>query len=384
MLGAMFIGLSGMNAYSSGLRQISNNISNLNTTGFKTSDVSFSDLFGLNAQEGGGYGVSLSDAYLNFDQGELRETDSDLDLAVDGDGLLVLEKDGEFFYARTGRFQVDNEGYVVLAGTDYRLTVIGENGTPVSVNIDAYRSNPPTATTRIQFADNLSSTASNHTLSDVAVFDASGESDDWNIEFSRTETSPAGEWTVTVTDGEGKEIGQRTLQFNNGVVDADSVKLAFADEQSGRSVELDFSENVSSFSSGDISTLRVSESDGFGLGEITTILVNENGRLEVGYSNEQNEDLGAVTLAHFRVSDSLNQLSNGVFSSQSDTGRQFLTSAHTEVGQVLSSRIEASNVDLSAEFGDLILVQRGYQASSQVVSVSNDMIQQLFGIRGQG
>ena len=384
MLGAMFIGLSGMNAYSSGLRQISNNISNLNTTGFKTSDVSFSDLFGLNAQEGGGYGVSLSDAYLNFDQGELRETDNDLDLAVDGDGLLVLEKGGEFFYARTGRFQVDNEGYIVLAGTDYRLTVIGEDGAPVSVNIDAYRSNPPTATTRIQLADNLSSTASNHTLSGVAVFDASGESDDWNIEFSRTETSPAGEWTVSVTDGEGNEIGQRTLRFNNGVVDADSVKLAFNDEQSGRSVELDFSENVSSFSSGDISTMRVSESDGFGIGEIATILVNENGQLEVGYSNEQNEDLGAVTLAHFRVSDSLNQLSNGVFSSQSETGRQFLTSTHTEVGQVLSSRIEASNVDLSAEFGDLILVQRGYQASSQVVSVSNDMIQQLFGIRGQG
>ena len=54
------------------------------------------------------------------------------------------------------------------------------------------------------------------------------------------------------------------------------------------------------------------------------------------------------------------------------------------VGRLATRRIEASNVDLSQQFGDLILVQRGFQASSQVISISNDMIQQLFGIRGQG
>jgi flagellar hook protein FlgE len=54
------------------------------------------------------------------------------------------------------------------------------------------------------------------------------------------------------------------------------------------------------------------------------------------------------------------------------------------VGLVKAKQLEASNVDLSKQFGDLILIQRGFQASSQIVSVSNDMIQQLFGIRGQG
>ncbi|MBN8501784.1 MAG: hypothetical protein J0M19_11595, partial [Sphingomonadales bacterium] len=63
---------------------------------------------------------------------------------------------------------------------------------------------------------------------------------------------------------------------------------------------------------------------------------------------------------------------------------QVLASEDPRVGQVLSRRLEASNVDLSREFGDLILIQRGYQASSQIISASNDMIQQLFGIRGQG
>ena len=77
-------------------------------------------------------------------------------------------------------------------------------------------------------------------------------------------------------------------------------------------------------------------------------------------------------------------MSSGLFAYTGDNGRQFLQSASESVGKVVSGRIEASNVELSSEFGELILVQRGYQASSQVVSVSNDMIQQLFGIRGQG
>lgn len=54
------------------------------------------------------------------------------------------------------------------------------------------------------------------------------------------------------------------------------------------------------------------------------------------------------------------------------------------MGSILSRRLEASNVDLGAQFGDLILIQRGFQASSQIISITNDMIQQLFGIRGQG
>ena len=61
-----------------------------------------------------------------------------------------------------------------------------------------------------------------------------------------------------------------------------------------------------------------------------------------------------------------------------------MTTEDKRVGKVISRRLEASNVDLAKAFGELILIQRGFQASSQIISVSNDMIQQLFGIRGQG
>lgn len=376
MLGSIFVGLSGMAAFSKGLRQISNNITNINSTGFKASDLSFANLFG---QGGNGQGVSLREGRIDFTQGELRQTDRDLDLAIDGDGFLVLLKDGQHAFARTGAFEVNEDGDIVLAGTDYKLTVI-DGGAPTALSVAAHRLSHPEATTKISFADNLSTTATTFSLSNIKVYDASGEEKTWLVKFDRASTDPAGEWQVTVTDGTG-EVGKQTLKFLGSVPDPANSKLLFG--AAGAQVELDFS-GASSFSSGEVSTMRVSKSDGYGAGEITTMRVNDDGVFEISYSNEQKKTLGAVTLAKFADPQSLDPQSNGLFEYEGANGRQFLTTVSASVGKVVSGRLEASNVDLSREFGELILVQRGYQASSQVISASNDMIQQLFGIRGQG
>lgn len=386
MFGALFIGLSGMQAYSSGLRQVSNNITNLNTLGYKGSDVRFSDVFsdpGMGANQLG-YGVTLSDQRLDFGQGDLRETDNDLDLAVDGEGFMVLLDGQEPRYIRTGSFQVNSEGYIVLSGTDYRLSVLDEEGNPQALSIDGYRSNPPAETTRIRFAENLSSTATEYNLPDVTVFNAEGEGDTWKVRFSRPAGGPAGEWEVEVTNGSGDVVGTQALKFNNGIIDPTTTQLDFTDASEGRSVVLDFGSNVTSFSSGEVSTLRAAEVDGYGLGQLIAIAVNATGDIELRYSNEQSHVLGAVSLATFQDPSVLQQMGGGLFKASSTKGLSFLSSESAKTGSVLSRRVEASNIDLSQQFGDLILLQRGYQASSQVVSVSNDMIQQLFGLRGQG
>lgn len=391
MFGAMFIGLSGMNAYSNGLRQVSNNITNLNSNGFRATTIGFNDLFGSGTSGvsytrgggGNGTGVQLSVERLDFSQGEIRQTDNDLDLAIEGNGFLVLENGGDYYYSRTGSFEVNNDGFIVLAGTDYKLTVLDDSGRATSLSLDSYRIDDPEATTRIQFGDNLSSTATEFLLSDVRVYNAEGAADNWEIAFNRAATDPAGEWKVKVTNGAGDVIGEQDLTFTNGIIDAATAELEFSDAAGGRTVTLDFSDNVTSFSSGEVSTLRAADIDGFGIGEITTVAVNEDGVLEIQYSNEQSEELGAITIADFEDVQSLERAGAGLFTYDRSTGRELLSSASDRVGLVRSNRIEASNVDLSQQFGDLILVQRGYQASSQVVSVSNDMIQQLFGLRGQ-
>jgi len=391
MFGSIYIGLSGLTAYSQGLKAVSNNVSNLNTTGFKASEVTFSDIYGAGSTGGlelgasrtqTGHGVYLNDTTISFEQGELRDTGRDLDLAIDGGGFFVLLDGEQSYYTRTGSFGVDEDGFLVRAGTDYRLAVLDEAGRPVSVNIDQARTSPPTATTRIEFSDNLSSTATTHTLADRPVFGPQGQEQLWTIAFTRDETVP-GEWTVTVTNEAGNEIGTQTLRFLGSIVDPATRTITFEDTDAGLSVEFDFSA-VTSFSSGTVSSLRAAEIDGHGTGTIITLKVNDAGELEATYSNEQTANLGAIALADFRDPQKLEQRSGGLFVQDGYGQVQYLAARDTRVGTILGGKLETSNVDLGAQFGDLILIQRGFQASSQIISISNDMIQQLFGIRGQG
>ena len=125
MFGSIYIGMSGLAAYSRGLQQISNNVANLNAQGFKGSTVSFSNLLG-SGDLSGGHGVQNAPEHLNFAQGELRQTDRDLDMAVQGNGFLMLMRGKDTFYTRTGSFEVDKDGFIVLTGTDYRLATLND------------------------------------------------------------------------------------------------------------------------------------------------------------------------------------------------------------------------------------------------------------------
>lgn len=391
MLGAIYVGLSGLQAYSDGLQKVSNNVANLNSLGFKSSSVSFSnvqssrDTGGISYNGGEGSdsgGVGLAEATLNFSAGELRQTQNDLDFAVDGTGFLVLLKGDEVRYARTGSFEIGKDGYLVLAGTEWRLATLDSSGRPVSLSIDTNRTNAPVATSTVTFADNLSSTGETHTVNDLAVYDAKGVKHVWKATFTRAEG--ASDWAVKVVDDKGETIGEKTLSMPSGAPTAETARPVFADAANGLSVTFDFSANVSSFSSGTVSTLRAAKVDGHGVGTVFTLAVNEKGELEIRYSNDEKKQLGAIALATFRDAQVLRQETGGLFHAEGQSEVEYLASEDTRVGTVLSRRLEASNVDLSNEFGDLILIQRGYQASSQIISVSNDMIQQLFGIRGQG
>lgn len=389
--GSIYIGLSGLAAYSKGLQIVSNNISNMNTLGYKSSGVSFGDIYGLGSSggldygsyAGGGHGVSVNDVAINFNQGELRQTGRDLDLSIDGNGFLVLIDGEDTMYTRTGSFVVADDGFIVLQGTEYRLAVLDDAGRPVALNIDAHRTDPPVLTDRIAFADNLSSTATSFNLPDVKVYDAEGEEHIWTVKFTRPETV-AGEWAVAVTGKDGAAIGTKTLKFTGSTVDPATRELVFEDTANGLSVTFDFSSNVTSFSSGTVSSLRAADVAGHPTGSISTLRVNQEGKFEIAYSNEEKKELGAIALADFRDPQALEQRGKALFAFTGFGQRQFLAASDARVGAILGGQLEASNVDLGSQFGDLILIQRGFQASSQVISVSNDMIQQLFGIRGQG
>jgi flagellar hook protein FlgE len=223
-------------------------------------------------------------------------------------------------------------------------------------------------------------------MNQITVYDESGAAHNWRIKFTRADDSTtvtSTEVNVQVFDEKDTDVtstaGAQVIKFDlTGHVDSGTKTLSFT--KSGITATIDFSD-VDLWSG--TTTIRAASIDGRASGTITKIAVNAKGEIELGYSNEEKSALGAVALADFRDPQALQQRSGGLFS-YDGTDRQFLASEDPRVGKAMSGRLEASNVDLSQQFGELILIQRGFQASSQIVSVSNDMIQQLFGIRGQG
>lgn len=396
MLGAIYIGLSGMNAYSKGLQTISNNVANLNTAGFKSTSINFTDLYsygggGLTYSGGAssGDGIRVANQLIDFSQGDLRQSGNDLDLAIQGSGFLVLLDESKTYYARTGQFVVDNDGYIAEQGTSRHLGVLDADGRAVALNIDAKRTSAPEPTTKIVFADNLSSSATQASVADINVYDSMGGKQVWTVTFNKSASSTGAttDWTVTVKDANGNTVGTSMLKFIGSTVDPSTAQLVIDSTPTGAdplSVTLDFSTGVTSFSAGTTSTLRAASVDGHGVGALTSVTVDTNGQIKLSYSNEQTQLMGAIAVADFRDPQQLERVGEGLYRNTGGGQMRLLSSGTDGVGTIQSKQIEASNVDLSQEFGDLILIQRGFQASSQVVSVSNDMIQQLFGIRGQG
>ncbi|HWW12224.1 MAG TPA: flagellar hook-basal body complex protein [Brevundimonas sp.] len=393
MLGAIYIGLSGMNAFSRGLQTISHNVANMSTPGFKASSVNFSDVFstgGLGSAYSGhqnGAGVRFGSPSVDFRQGDMRQTGGDLDLAIEGDGFLVLSKGDRTYYARTGQFGVNEEGYIALLGSSYNLNVLSPSGATTAVNIDDRRTYQPVATTKIAINGILSTNSTEGIVENIPVYAADGTEHVWKLSFKPSTEVPveAGKYTLTITNGKGVQVGDpKTVKFTNGVLTSgDSLTISYpttGDQSADVTLDLSALQNINI---GPASEIRRASSDGNGLGVLTKVSVTEKGQLQLIYSNTKTVDLGQVALAVFEDQQQLQRLGDGLFRNNGSEARLGTTGAKG-IGDLVSGQIEASNVDLAQQFGELILIQRGFQASSQVVSVSNDMIQQLFGIRGQG
>ena len=131
MLDSLFIAATGMHAEQAQIDTVANNLVNMNTMGFKKSRVAFESLMpepttplhaaapGFNAGEAISYqgmGVSGTQSLIDFAAGTLRQTQTELDFAIQGEGLFEVQlPDGTLAYTRNGAFHIDNDGYLVNA-----------------------------------------------------------------------------------------------------------------------------------------------------------------------------------------------------------------------------------------------------------------------------
>ena len=142
MLDSIHVGVTGLLGYQQGLRTIANNTANLNTPGYKSATLQFTDLFYSGSATGGrdlrqGYGLDTAGTRLDFGQGDLRQTGNDFDLAVDGEGLFVLkDAQGDTRYTRAGQFGFDPDGVLVNKTDGSKVMGLDADGTPVEVKLE--------------------------------------------------------------------------------------------------------------------------------------------------------------------------------------------------------------------------------------------------------
>lgn len=392
MLESIYVGMSGLMSYSHGLRVIANNTANLNTPGFKSSALQFADMFYSNDEAPGGqtfghgqvgYGVTTYTTSMNFKQGELRKTGNDLDLAVDGDGLFVLRNDeGQVHYSRAGQFEFSPQGVLVNRADGSEVMSSDGNGGFTQISLNQYRTNDAKATKTLSFQGNLPSTTTNaQTISNIKVYDASGAEHVLSISATRTGVK----WALKLMEGT-VTVGTGTLEFADGKATAASSKINITYKPANQPempLLLDFSGEVRSFASGDVSTLALSKQDGYAAGALSAATFDGTGTLVLTYTNQQTVKGRQIALARFDSADAATPIGDNQFLARDPVAWHVGVADGLTFGVIRSGEIELSNVDLSQQFSDLVIMQRGYQASSQIVSTANEMLQQLFQMKSK-
>ena len=157
-----------------------------------------------------------------------------------------------------------------------------------------------------------------------------------------------------------------------------------AESGAAASIEVDFSNTqMLSASSSNVEIKEDEGIDGIPIGSLISIDFSEEGKMTLNYSNGESVDGQQVALAIFQDIQSLELIGDNLYKATSEEAPVYGKAGTIGLGDIIGGKVELSNVELSQEFTDIIIAQRGYQACSHLLSVSNEMIQQLFELGGK-
>ena len=430
---SFFTSLTGLNAATTELATISNNIANTGTNGFKRSRVAFGDIIASSPLQNParviGSGVAVRSVAQQFQQGAIETSDNALDLAISGQGFFTVkggQGGSQVAFTRNGAFSVTADRYVVDASgrrlqlfptTSDGSVLTNQLGSTISARLPL-TSGVPQATGLIKLAVNLPSDAVvipakpiytpanpyafdrndpstfNNSTSET-IYDSLGNPLAATVYYVKTAVptvaDPVHHWTahVFVGDAELTQGGTAGLPMyfdTNGVLTSPSSPAVFdsfvpASGGDAQVIALDHG-IATTQQSGAFSVATVSQ-DGFQTGQLESVSVDGAGKLQASFSNGEIQVLGKVAMAIFANPQGLKQVGDASYVTSPEAGPPITGEAGKNgMGEVLSGSLERSNVDLTEELVGLITAQRNFQANAKAIETSSTLLSTIINIRG--
>ncbi|ERK69789.1 MULTISPECIES: flagellar hook protein FlgE [Leifsonia] len=388
MLRSLYSGISGLRSHQTMLDVTGNNIANVNTTAFKSSAVQFQDTLsqlvqgagGPQAQTGGtnpaqiGLGVLVAGISTNFTQGAAQATGRSTDMMINGDGFFVTNVGGETVYTRAGSFDPDalgrlvGPGGAILQGYNAVNGVIQQGGALSDITIPLKAVTPAAASTSANVNGNLPSDAAvgDQLVRDISVYDANGTERKLTLTFTKSATG----WDVAGTDGTANATG--ALTFTNGVLTAGGALTV-----GGVNVNLS---TVTGYSG--LSTVAFKDQNGRAAGTLESFTLSKDGTIIGLFSNGDKQAVARIALATFVNPGGLEKAGGSTYRATVNSGAaQVGGPGEDGLGNIQGGSLEMSNVDLSQEFTNLIVAQRGFQANARIITTSDEVLQELTNLK---
>jgi len=393
------IPLSGLAASTQALDIISNNLANMNTVGYKDQTANFQDLFYENYGGDGagnpiqvGAGTGISSVSTNDSNGSLQNTGVSANAAITGNGFFITQQaNGAVEYTRAGNFTVNSAGDLVTAdgqsvmGFPAVNGVISQGGALSPLQVGAGASSPPAATTTMQQQTNLNAAGPVGTTysTTMAVYDSLGESHVLTFNYTMT---AANTWTYQVTlpaadtggTGAPTVLETGTLNFNSSgdlTSPTGSVPVAItglADGAANMNVGWSLTDPTGNSLITQVassSTTTTTNQNGYVAGTLQSYSITADGTIQGQFSNGQTQALGQIALASFADNQGLQLAGGNSYQSTLASGAAVVgTAGNGGRGTLTGGAVELSNVDISTEFTNLIVVQRAFEADSRVVT----------------
>jgi len=391
MLRSLFAGISGLRSHQTMLDVTGNNIANVNTTGFKSSQVQFQDTLSQvltnagGAQDGVGgtnpaqvgLGVRIAGVTTTFTQGAAQTTGRSTDMMVQGDGFFVVRKGAETFYTRAGSFDFDATGQMVLPGDGALVQgwaavdgVIDTDSELTDLRVPAGTTMAAVASTEATFEGNLDAAAADATAKTLTMklYDAVGTERTLVLTFTKSATG----WGVAATDGTDT-LGSQAVTF-----DADG-KIASPTSLQVGGVDVDLS-TMTGFAG--LDTAKATSQDGQAAGTLLSFALGADGTITGAFSNGLKEVVGRIALGAFTNPAGLEKAGGSLYRTSVNSGEPQVGTAGTGGrGSLAGGALEMSNVDLSSEFTNLIVAQRGFQANSRIITTSDEVLNELVNLK---